>query len=214
MIAGDGRQRGFTLLEMMIALALLSLMLVVLFGGLRLGARSWDAAEAKLGRVGDCLLIQDFIRRQLQQAKPVLRNSQDKRVEIAFEGDFERLSFIAPLPIRRGQGGLYSFSLAVDEDEQLTIRYYPFDETADEIPDESKIDQEILLDNVAEITFEYFGTVDDTSQTRSWQDRWQDRQTLPMLVRLNLETTDTINKWPEMVVKLRLSDSTQRIISF
>ena len=43
-------QRGFTLVEVLIAISLLGLMLVILFGGLRLGGRSWDAIEQRTGR--------------------------------------------------------------------------------------------------------------------------------------------------------------------
>ena len=39
------RQGGFTLLELLIAITLLGLILVLLFGGLRLGMRSWDAGQ-------------------------------------------------------------------------------------------------------------------------------------------------------------------------
>ena len=43
-----GRVAGFTLLELLIAMSLLGFILALLFAGMRLGARSWDAGEARV----------------------------------------------------------------------------------------------------------------------------------------------------------------------
>ena len=40
-------ERGFTLLELLIAMTLLGLLMLGLFGGLRLGARVWEAGDAR-----------------------------------------------------------------------------------------------------------------------------------------------------------------------
>ena len=47
-------QRGFTLLELTIALTLLALLSAVLFGSLRLAGRSTDSGEAKVEAVAAC----------------------------------------------------------------------------------------------------------------------------------------------------------------
>ena len=41
-------ERGFTLLELLVAITLLGLLMAALFGGLRLGTRVWETADARL----------------------------------------------------------------------------------------------------------------------------------------------------------------------
>ena len=48
------KQSGFTLLELLIGLALLGLILALMFGGLRLGIKSWDSgalASEEMARI-------------------------------------------------------------------------------------------------------------------------------------------------------------------
>ena len=39
--------RGFTLIELVLALSILAIMVTILFGGLRVGLRAWERGEAK-----------------------------------------------------------------------------------------------------------------------------------------------------------------------
>ena len=47
----SSRSAGFTLLELIIAIALVGLVAVALAGGIRLGARVWEAGDARAERV-------------------------------------------------------------------------------------------------------------------------------------------------------------------
>jgi general secretion pathway protein J len=93
---------GFTLVELLIALALTSVLLTLVFNGLRLGSRTADAIEARTRGAQDLHLAALFVRRQLEQAQPV-----------AFEGEPQAMRFVAPLPAHFGAGGLHWFSLRV-----------------------------------------------------------------------------------------------------
>ena len=61
------RQKGLTLIELMVVLLLLSLITLGLFGGLRLGARAWEAGQEVSEALDDVVLVQGFLRRQLAQ---------------------------------------------------------------------------------------------------------------------------------------------------
>lgn len=204
-------QMGFTLLEVLIALTLLSLMMVVLFGGLRFGARGWDAAEARVEAAGDRSLVQSFIRQRLMQARPIVWGQNTGRPSLAFVGERDFLRFVAPLPARRGQGGLYLFTLELvetDDNGQLIVTYRLFhpDTLEDSLKDEHE-KRTVLLEDVQDIELEYFGP-EEANDTPRWQSSWRERQQLPTLVRLRLDWTQPgIDAWPQLVVPLRLVDS-------
>ena len=53
-------QRGFTLLELLISLTLLGLILVLLFGGLRLSVRSWDSVQRQVDNLNSVRSVESF----------------------------------------------------------------------------------------------------------------------------------------------------------
>jgi general secretion pathway protein J len=63
--------RGFTLLELTIALTLLALLSAVLFGSLRLAGRSTDGGEAKVEAAASMRLAQEFLRANLEAQHPL-----------------------------------------------------------------------------------------------------------------------------------------------
>lgn len=101
------KQRGFTLIELLIAMTLLAFILTLLFAGLRLGSRSWDAAELRTGESERLRVAHGVIRNELAQAYPMKwRNVVD--AGIAFSGEADAVRFVAPLPVRIGEGGYTS----------------------------------------------------------------------------------------------------------
>ena len=60
-----GAQRGFTLLETIVALTLLGLMLAVLSGSIRFAGKSRDAAISKIDSIDNMRIAQDFLRQRV-----------------------------------------------------------------------------------------------------------------------------------------------------
>ena len=65
-----GGERGFTLLELLVAITLLGLLMAALLGGLRLGARVWETGEARLDASARVQIVQDFLRQRITEALP------------------------------------------------------------------------------------------------------------------------------------------------
>ena len=55
------RAHGFTLLETVVALTLLAAMLAMLFGGMRMGIRAWEAGSGRGDRADQVLLAWSFV---------------------------------------------------------------------------------------------------------------------------------------------------------
>ncbi len=62
---------GFTLIEVLIAMTLLSIMVVLLFSSLRICARSWELGENKIAEVNEAAVVYNFFQRHLSSAIPL-----------------------------------------------------------------------------------------------------------------------------------------------
>ena len=59
------RERGFTLIELVVAMALLGTMMLLLYSGLSFSVRSWDAGDVNGRRTADRRIGENFLRREL-----------------------------------------------------------------------------------------------------------------------------------------------------
>lgn len=198
------RQGGFTLLELLIAITLLGLILVLLFAGLRLGVRSWDAAQANVDTLNTVRSVEAFLRREIAQLYPY-RWKTGSAHRIAFLGEKHVLRFVAPLPSRLEGGGLYAISLELQQrgnDKRIVWKHRP---VSAEMQDFSALEATtgmVLasseLGGVEEVWFTYFG-VDAEGTDPKWLERWENDKRLPLLIRVQARLAHG-EKWPDFVV--------------
>ncbi len=199
-----GTQRGFTLLELLISLTLLGLILVLLFGGLRLSIRSWDSVQKKVDNLNSVRSVEGFLRREMEQIYPYRWKAAPAR-RFAFVGERHKVNFVAPMPSRIGGGGLYAIALELEQTgsgRRLTWKYVPVDP---QMQDFSSLDpaKEMVLAGteliaVDDIWLSYFGRETESSAPR-WVDRWDSTVTMPQLIRIQVRFADG-SEWPDFVV--------------
>ena len=102
---------GFTLLELLISLTLLAALSTILFGGLRFGTRAWERSEAQAAETDEIAVAQNFLRRQLSEAYPLVTTADPTGARIYFEGGSDSLQFLAPAPAALAAGGRSRFAL-------------------------------------------------------------------------------------------------------
>ena len=198
---------GFTLMELIIALALLALIASLLTGGLSMAARSWDSGENKAGDVGSMRQAQSFLREQLTAELP-LRMKKVVEMPLLFAGERDELRYAAALPPRVQEGGAWYFRLVIaregDKSRLVLERTYP-DLTALEPPEFAPdAERSVLADGIAELAISYFGRDANATDadTPTWRDRWDDRQQLPLLVKIEVRP-EKGPPWPPLVVEPR-----------
>lgn len=196
-------QRGFTLLELLVAITLLGVLMVALFGGLRLGARAWETGEERLDRAARLQVVQDFLRQRLTQTYPARDGISGRR---AFQGDRQSVRFVTTLPRHLGAGFHEMVLEVVDGDgdaaPDLVLRWRPF-ELDTNAPDtvEAPFQQRILLPAIEGLTLAYFGA-DQPAQLPQWTQSWLERQVLPALILVHVEFAQTDpRRWPDLVVR-------------
>ena len=187
--------RGFTLVELVIAMTLMALIGVGLSGVLVIGARSASSAERKTEQARRYRIATELIVRQLRSTT-ALRLPEDENEEQGegedvayFIGESDRLSFITAAPQAPENSGLAVVDLWV-EDGQLMLSESPYFLLASE----GKIGAEFekltfaatLLYDVESISFEY---QQSDLERETWVDSWDasDEDALPVAVRIEVK---------------------------
>ncbi len=190
---------GFTLLELLIAMTLLGFILAVLFGGLRLGSRSWDAGDAHAEKTTHLTLVQEFLRRELSQVTPYFWK-KPVNPDIAFIGEPNSLMMVGPVAVHLGPGGLFLLGLSLDDGKLIMRQAAPNSDSTDfsALDQSEKIE---LADHVESLDFGYYGA-ETKSADPQWTDNWKSQDTpqrLPYLIRVRVTFSDG-RTWPDLVV--------------
>jgi general secretion pathway protein J len=198
---------GFTLVELLVGLSLLSLVTLLLFGGFRFGLRAWEAGDDRIAASNEIQMAQQLLRRQLAEAQPLVIGSRPETAPTLFQGDGAGVTFVAPLPAHRRVGGFYIFSLATREDRgslQLLLRWRRFRPDTVARSDFDPKDESVVVDGIDSIAIGYFGPP-AAGLPPQWLPHWDGTLGLPQLVRLSVTfRRGDARRWPEFVVAPRL----------
>lgn len=200
------RERGFTLVEMLVALTLLALLSAVLAGSLRLASRSLQGGETRTAQVDDMRQTVGFLRAQIGSMLP-LRLPKAVGLPLLFDGTADELRYVGTLPERVAESGTMLFRIALLKDDDrsplvLERLYLAPDWT--EMPRFDDAERTVVAEHVAEVKFGYFGrdASAGNADTPKWRDRWDDPQRLPMLIRIDVRPEQG-PAWPTLVVEPR-----------
>ena len=187
------RQAGFTLLELMVAMALLALLALALGGGLRFGMQAWSRLDASLDRGESVALSQVLLRRTIEQAIPLPAGGPVAGA-LDFAGGETKLRFVAMLPARAAAPGLNEVTVALapsEAGEALSLSWRPLAGGAG--------GDKALLDGIAGGRFSYYGSP-EPGRPADWQDSWTNARALPRLVALRLLFRDARILWPPLLI--------------
>ncbi|MGD9511057.1 MAG: prepilin-type N-terminal cleavage/methylation domain-containing protein [Geminicoccaceae bacterium] len=191
---------GFTLLELVVALAVLALLTLLLAGGVRSSLGLLDRAATRSEALEDLPLAHQALRRILAGALPVTLPPprDDEPAPVRFAGDATGLELVGHLPEPAG-GGTWRIALGIrDEDagRRLVLRWRPLDATGDSAAG----GEAILLERIAGLRLAYLGA-DGPGLSPAWADSWRGREKLPRLVRVEVSFPAGDERlWPPLVV--------------
>jgi len=196
---------GFTLVELLVVLALTGLLVLSLYQAFRIGSRAADRANPDADAATQFALMQDFMDREIAAAVP-MPIPDDPTQTIRFDGEPEAISFIGLPPAFLGLGGFHLLHLQLI-DGRIEVSWEPL-ARGPSAPEPSPPRPSILMAGVRTITFAYFG-VPAPSEAPNWIERWADRPDLPELVRLRIILANGTHS-PDMIVAPRLAESPRR----
>jgi len=195
------RAAGFTLVELLAALAVLAMLTGVLAAALSTGFTGRSRITARADALDELRAAQALMRRTMTEARPVSWTSQGRFAVAAFDGAPNHVAFIGTLPGFDGPGGLHQIRFALTGGALVMERA----STAGEEQIFRTADPVVLLRDVAALRFTYFGRRQRSSEAR-WHPDWQDETSLPDLVRVEVEPVVVGRPlWPALVVAPQLS---------
>ena len=178
--------QGFSLLEVLSALALLSLLLLGVFYGIRTATHSVSSGSAAMERNDQARSLQQFLRRDLLQARAIPWRKDARGNGIVFEGEPRRMRFVAPLPgyLDRNGPQLQTLVLADDGKGKLKLEMA----SAPMTPGGAgvNVEPETLIAGLGEGRFRYYGRDREGLEAR-WRDRWDIVGRMPELVSVELD---------------------------
>lgn len=200
------RMGGFSLMEVLAALALLALLLVGVYSGIRTASHSVRAGSAAVERLDAVRSAQQFLRNELAQAMTQQLAKNDKDEAIFFKGDAHSMSFVAPLPGYLGKLGPQAQTLELVDNgkggRRLQVRFALLPPSGEPLQPGPP---QVLLDDVVQGEFRYRG-LDAQGHAGNWQGDWPQGDHLPQLVRIDLRLAGT-DYWPQLTVPLRVDAS-------
>ncbi len=198
------RARGFSLLEILAALALLALLLLAVYSGVRTATHSVHTGSAAIGNIDRLRSAQEFLQRELEQTTALPWALDAKRNPIVFTGDAHEMRYVAPLPGYLGKMGPQLQTLRLVDDGDGTSRLeVSFAMLPTKVGETRNIGEpEVLLTGIRDARFRYIAR-DDNNLAGDWQDDWRDPTRLPAFVRIELNASKGSAMWPTLDVAIR-----------
>lgn len=191
------RAGGFTLLEVIVVMALLSLIMLAMGSALRTTAQTEQRVDARLTRSDELRVASDVLRSVLgrisAQQGPLRPEPGASRY--TFVGRPQEMEWLGVMPARHGVGGRYHFRLAAEQ-QGLVLRYQPWQ--GEQQPDWGRSEAYVLVAGVTALALRF---EDAREQPSQWGAPWTASDALPQRVAVSIQTVQ--GPWPELIVNMR-----------
>ena len=185
---------GFTLLELILSLTILSVVLLLIFGALRIGTRAWEKGEKDVEIQQRQRAVLDLIQKQIASACLYEIKTGDET--FYFKGSDSEIEFVSRSPIAPGsRSGIVYVKYSAgegDQDEKLSLMLYERDMIFMKEEDfgSDAVEYSLkLMSGFQNLQFEYLKKAEDGSET-SWQSSWDssgDNKEMPLAVKMSLD---------------------------
>jgi general secretion pathway protein J len=172
--------RGFTLLELMISMAMVAIIVVIVAGAMRLGIQSVERGEKRIDSLERIRTSINIVEAQIQSMTGLTYddNGEKKRY---FKAARNSLQFSTDYSIWGGQRGytVVSYTIETGNDGKETMK------ATENIAGMSNGRETPLMGSFDKVYFEYYSK-GPTDEKGTWVDEWTDDINIPEKVKLHL----------------------------
>ncbi len=167
---------GFTLLELIIALTILTMVIMIIGNGFRLGMNAWEKGENETLWTQRFRVLSGLLSQQIKSAYPYEMEIDEEKV-VVFQGKADSIMFVTTLT-DSSYGG-FKWVRYSHKDRTLLLK-------EGLLPDKELIEkisgnEEIVDTEIEEIKFSFY-----SPEEGEWKDSWDYGKTLPGAVRVKI----------------------------
>ena len=200
------RNSGFSLVELLLALTLMSMLLALAYGGLRASTQATEKGQKILDDSNRIRMAHQFVRRQMTQLLPLaFEEDLEQNRRSVFRGEPQRIRYVAQMPGYLGFGGpqVQEMELVQGEDGLELVLSHALLQGFDE-PYLYLREPILLLDKIESARFSFLG-LDEFGEAMSWATNWAEEENLPAAVSLEVEFIDGVFiDWPVLTTSVRI----------
>jgi len=201
--------RGFSLVELLLALTLMGMLLALAYGGLRAATRAADKGQAILEDSSRIRMAHQFVSKQLGQMVPLaFYEDPDTAERTVFEGSSKLIRFVAPMPGYLGFGGpqVQELALVPGEKGEMLVLSHALLQGFEE-QNLYYRDPIVLLEKIDNAEFSFL-TRDEMGELTGWTNQWDLPDALPDSVSLDIVFVDSVYiEWPLLMASVRVDPS-------
>lgn len=202
--------RGFTLLELLVVMTLLSLLMTGLISALRTMAQTESKIDQRLLRLDQTRVARAFLQQTLSRVSAAKVNTPGAtgKSTVPFVATSDSLVWVGILPARPNVGGRHFFRLAMEDvasKPELVLRFAPCNVDLT-FPDWSQAESRILIQGVEQFGVQAQGLPQPGSaRANAWPQGWQSGWPVPDALpeQLRLQINDSRGDWPQWLFALR-----------
>ena len=177
----NNRQHGFTLIEVLIAISLMSMIALIGYGSVVFSLKQWDKGERSMHDSAELFNAMLFLRNRMTTMKRTAYQAGN-RTYVGFAGSRDSLRFIGKFA-NAPQAGLYV--CVIDrEGDVLRLRYglyHPEGGDFDTMPVDNN---QAIVRDVRVLEYRYFGAVEGAQP--GWHETWEKMDRLPSLIKYSI----------------------------
>jgi general secretion pathway protein J len=215
---------GFTLVELLLATALLSILLGLIYGGLRSSIRATDRGQIILEESSRLRMAHQFVHKQLSQMMPLgfaqsetddsgFAQSETDDSFTVFQGSSDSIRFVAPMPGYLGFGGPQVQELSLVSNRSGNGLALVLNHAVLQDFEESKLyerEEIFLLGGIEEGEFLFQGK--EEGELTGWMPDWEFESELPRAVSLSISFENESHViWPLLSAFVRIDSMSVRL---
>jgi general secretion pathway protein J len=169
-------RKGFTIVEMIVAMTLMSVVALIIAYGFYLGTDAWKRGERETGETQKLRVLSGLFYQQLKSAYPYQMDMDDEKV-VLFEGESDSITFVTTLT-DSSFGGFkwvrYSF-------ENGTLLYKEGLLPDKEWDEKTEGKEKVVDTDLGSVEFSFY-----SADEEEWNESWDFGEYLPVAVKIRI----------------------------